>query len=207
MRPHGHGRASPARTPLPRRPAAYGYRLTDAGPRPNRPKAADGRRLHALALDDPAAIVVARIFGQFIAGDGLFAMAESLTRDATGAGVLNVIDVPRAEKHPGSAVVMKSIPAGCQTNRVVFSPDGQDLWVASLVRQRTTQAGSWIYSEQIAHPPVISSDDVGQAQDVLAARGRRPCQHKPHATPRSYAFGGAVFCGSALLWRRRRART
>ena len=49
-----------------------------------------------------------------------------------GAGVLSVIDVPQAEKHPGSAVVMKTIPAGCQTNRVAFSPDGQDLWVTAV---------------------------------------------------------------------------
>jgi DNA-binding beta-propeller fold protein YncE len=49
-----------------------------------------------------------------------------------GAGVLSVIDVPQAEKHPGSAVVMKTIPAGCQTNRVALSPDGQDLWVTAV---------------------------------------------------------------------------
>ena len=60
---------------------------------------------------------------------------------------------------------------------------------------RWNQAGSWIYSDKIVHPPVISTEVFGQAQDVLAARGRGPCRHKPHATPRSYAFGGAVFCG------------
>ncbi|MGH3124356.1 MAG: YncE family protein, partial [Streptosporangiaceae bacterium] len=49
-----------------------------------------------------------------------------------GAGVLSVIDVPRAEKHPGSAVVVKTIPAGCQTNRLAFSPNGQDLWVTAV---------------------------------------------------------------------------
>jgi DNA-binding beta-propeller fold protein YncE len=46
--------------------------------------------------------------------------------------VLSVIDVPAAEKNPGPAVVMKSIPAGCQTNRVAFSPNGQDLWVTAV---------------------------------------------------------------------------
>jgi serine/threonine protein kinase/DNA-binding beta-propeller fold protein YncE len=50
----------------------------------------------------------------------------------TGAGVLNAIDVPQAEKHPGPAVVMKPIPAGCETNRVAFSPDGQQLWVTAV---------------------------------------------------------------------------
>ncbi len=49
-----------------------------------------------------------------------------------GAGVLSVIDVPQAEKHPGSASVTKTIPAGCQTNRLEFSPDGQYLWVTAV---------------------------------------------------------------------------
>ncbi|MEP7026011.1 MAG: zinc ribbon domain-containing protein [Actinomycetota bacterium] len=30
---------------------------------------------------------------------------------------------------------------------------------------------------------------------MLAARGRGPCQHKPHARPRGYSFAGAVICG------------
>lgn len=38
----------------------YGYLLTDVGPHPNPAKAPDGKRLHALALDEPAAVVVRR---------------------------------------------------------------------------------------------------------------------------------------------------
>ena len=49
----------------------YGYQLIDAGPHPNPAKAADGKRLHALAIDDPAAGVVERIFAEFLAGHGL----------------------------------------------------------------------------------------------------------------------------------------
>ena len=72
--------------------------------------------------------------GIAMAPDGKHAYVASGQDHATtpGAGVLSVIDVPQAEKHPGSAVVMKSIPAGCQTNRVAFSPDGQDLWVTAV---------------------------------------------------------------------------
>ncbi len=43
----------------------YGYRLIDAGPHPNPAKAADGKRLHALAIDETAAAVVRRIFAEF----------------------------------------------------------------------------------------------------------------------------------------------
>ena len=71
--------------------------------------------------------------GIAMAPDGKHAYVASGQDDApaTGPGVLNVIDVPQAEKHPGSAVVMKAI-AGCQTNRVAISPDGQDLWVTAV---------------------------------------------------------------------------
>ena len=71
--------------------------------------------------------------GIAMAPDGKRAYVASAQAHATtGAGVLNVIDVPQAEKHPGSAVVMKSIPAGCQTNRMALSPNGQELWVTAV---------------------------------------------------------------------------
>ena len=72
--------------------------------------------------------------GIAMAPDGKHAYVASGQDHATtpGAGVLSVIDVLQAEKHPGSAVVMKSIPAGCQTNRVTLSPNGQDLWVTAV---------------------------------------------------------------------------
>ena len=70
--------------------------------------------------------------GIAMAPDGKHAyVASGQAHATTGAGVLNVIDVSQAEKHPGPAVVMKPIPAGCQTNRVAFSPDGQELWVTA----------------------------------------------------------------------------
>ena len=59
----------------------YGYELADLGPHPNPAKAADGRRLHGLAICDETAPVVRRIFGEFLGGAGLFAIAEGLSRD------------------------------------------------------------------------------------------------------------------------------
>jgi hypothetical protein len=59
----------------------YGYRLADAGPHPNPAKAADGKRLHKLEPDPDTAWVVQRIFAEYLAGRGLFAIAEGLTRD------------------------------------------------------------------------------------------------------------------------------
>jgi serine/threonine protein kinase/DNA-binding beta-propeller fold protein YncE len=47
------------------------------------------------------------------------------------AGVLSVIDVPKAEQHPGSSAVAKTIAAGCKPNRVVLSNSGQNLWLTA----------------------------------------------------------------------------
>jgi DNA invertase Pin-like site-specific DNA recombinase len=57
----------------------YGYRLADAGPHPNPGKAADGARLHRLEPDPTAAPTVVRVFAEYLAGYGLFAIAERLT--------------------------------------------------------------------------------------------------------------------------------
>lgn len=59
----------------------HGYRLADAGPHPNPAKAADGKRLHKLEPDPATAWVIRRIFAEYLAGRGLFAIAEGLTRD------------------------------------------------------------------------------------------------------------------------------
>lgn len=59
----------------------YGYRLTDAGPHPNPAKAADGKRLHRLEPDPATAPTVRRIFTEYLAGRGIHAIAERLTRD------------------------------------------------------------------------------------------------------------------------------
>ena len=39
--------------------------------------------LYVLAKDEPAAVVVERIFAEFLAGYGIFAIAERLTRDGS----------------------------------------------------------------------------------------------------------------------------
>src|SRR5687767_11963814 len=59
----------------------YGYRLADAGPHPNPSKAAEGRRLHQLEPDPVTAPVVARIFGEYVAGRGMTSIARGLSQD------------------------------------------------------------------------------------------------------------------------------
>lgn len=53
----------------------------DGGPHPNPRKAAEGYRLRVLAVDEPTAEVVRRIFAQYLDGNGDRAIANGLNRD------------------------------------------------------------------------------------------------------------------------------
>ncbi|WP_255508976.1 recombinase family protein [Micromonospora sp. A202] len=57
----------------------YGYTLRDLGPHPNPAKAADGKHLKGLIPDEQTAPIVRQIFTEFLAGIGMFAIAEGLT--------------------------------------------------------------------------------------------------------------------------------
>ena len=86
----------------------YGYILGDAGPHPNPGKAATGQRLHFLVPDPSVAPNVQRIFDDFIAGKGLYAIAEGLTSE----GILS----PSAKAHGpstpyGSSFRIRATPA------------------------------------------------------------------------------------------------
>jgi DNA invertase Pin-like site-specific DNA recombinase len=183
----------------------YGYRLADAGPHPNPAKAADGKRLHTLAIDEPAAAVVRRIFDEFIAGRGLYAIAERLTAD--GIASPSAHD-PARNKHRCGIAWSKSAVRAILTNprytgRQVWNRqrkdevllDVHDVALGHTTKMRWNEAGKWIYSDDIAQPPVLTDDTFRRAQDILAARGRGPCQHKPHQASRAYAFAGTIFCG------------
>ena len=50
--------------------APYGYTVVDGGPHPNPRKDAEGYRLRVLAIDEPSAEVVRRIFAEYLDGNG-----------------------------------------------------------------------------------------------------------------------------------------
>jgi site-specific DNA recombinase len=181
----------------------YGYLLIDVGPHPNPAKAADGKRLHA--LDEPAAAVVQRIFAEFLAGSGLYAIAERLTAD--GIPCPSAHDPGRNRHRCGLAwskgAVRVILMNPRYTGRQVWNRqrkdevliDVHDVALGHITKMRWNDQGKWITSEEITHEPIIDDETFRQAQDVLAARGRGPSQHKPRGTGRVYAFGGAVFYG------------
>jgi site-specific DNA recombinase len=183
----------------------YGYLLIDSGPHPNPAKAADGKRLHALGLDERATAVVQRIFAEFLAGAGIYAIAEGLTRD--GIPCPSAHDPERNRHRCGIAWSKGAVRAILMnpryTGRQVWNRqrkdevllDVHDVALGHTTKMRWNETSKWIYSEEIVHPQIIGAETFQRAQDVLAARGRGPCQHKPHDRRRIYAFAGSLFCG------------
>ena len=160
----------------------YGYRLADAGPHPNPAKAADGKRLHKLEPDPDTAWVVRRIFAEYLAGRGLFAIAEGLTRD----------EIPSPSQHDrarnphrtgegwSKSAVRAILPNPRYTGRQVWNKqrkdeillDVNDVAAGYETRMRWNQAGSWVWSDTIAHEPLISAEDFEAAQAIMADAGR-----------------------------------
>jgi hypothetical protein len=183
----------------------YGYQMVDLGPHPNPAKAADGRRLHGLAIDDEAAAVVQRIFEEFIAGRGLFAIAEGLTGD--GVACPSAHDPSRNTHRCGLAWSKSAIRAILTnpryTGRQVWNKqrkdevllDVDDVALGHATKLRWNAAEQWIISEQVTHAPIVDTDTFDRAQRLLAARGRRRGDQKTPRSRRPYVLRGALVCG------------
>jgi site-specific DNA recombinase len=183
----------------------YGYLIADAGPHPNPAKAADGKRLHKLDLDPEAASVVRRIFAEFIAGHGFYAIAEGLTRD--GIPSPSAHDPARNRHRCGIAwnkfAVRAILVNPRYTGHQVWSKqrkdevliDVDDVALGHITKLRWNDSASWIWSEKIVHPPIIDRETFDQVQVMISGRARKPAPHKPHRAQHPYALRGCVWCG------------
>ena len=183
----------------------YGYTLVDVGTHPNPAKAADGKRLHALAVDDQAAVVVRRIFAEFLTGYGIFAIAERLTAD--GVACPSAHDPRRNQHRCGLAWSKGAVRAILgnprYTGRQVWNRqrkdevliDVHDVALGHTTKMRWNDEDQWIFSEEIVHPLVIDDDTFKQAQQLLAVKNARKIVRRPRSTPRPYILRGLLFCG------------
>ncbi|HEY5985992.1 MAG TPA: recombinase family protein [Streptosporangiaceae bacterium] len=183
----------------------YGYILIAAGPHPNPAKAADGKRLHALALDEPAATVVQRIFAEFLAGAGIYAIAERLTADAIPCPSAHDRDRNRHRcglawsKSAVRAILMNPRYTGRQVwnrqrkDEVLI--DVRDVALGHMTKMRWNDQNEWIFSEEVVHPTVIDTQTFQQAQRLLAAKNVRKIIRRPRTSPRPYVLRGLLYCG------------
>jgi site-specific DNA recombinase len=183
----------------------YSYQIVDAGPHPNPAKAADGRRLHRLDLDPVTAPVVERIFREYLAGRGIYAIAEELTSE--GIACPSAYDRARNRHRSGvvwSKMAIRAILTNPRyTGRQVWNRQHKDenlLDVNDVARGHRTKlvwnpAHKWIWSEEPAHPAIIDSACWEQVQAKLATKAAATTTVKPRRTHGRTCF---AVCCSAL---------
>jgi site-specific DNA recombinase len=184
----------------------YGYRLVDAGAHPNPGKAADGKRLHRLEPDPMTAPVVQRIFPAYIAGLGLYAIAESLTRDGIPSPSGHDPDRNPHRQGSGGAWAKSAVRAilrnprytgrqvWCQRRDEVLI-DVDDVALGHETRMQWNDTADWVWSAQPTHETIIDADTFAAAERVASVGGQRRTEHKRHTTERRYLLSGLVHCG------------
>ena len=184
----------------------YGYRLTDAGPHPNKAHAAWGRRAHRLEPDPETGHVVRWMFAQRLAGHSMARIARALN-DA-GVPCPSAADPERNPHRTGSAWTLGTVATILgnprYTGRQVWNRQRTDSELADPANtslghktvQRWNLPDGWVISARPAHPALVSEADFIAAQDINAARG--PVPHAAPAAPdkRRYLLAGLLACGT-----------
>ena len=183
----------------------YGYRLADAGPHPNPGKAAVGQRAHRLEVDPITAPIVQRIFREYLAGGGLYAIAEGLTRDGIPSPAAH--DHARNRHRDGRAWAKSAIRSILRnaryTGREVWNRqprhevllDVEDVAEGYKTVQRWSDPSDWVWSAETTHEALISPEDFARAQEQMRAGRNRPAARKAHRAPHPYMLRGLLFCG------------
>jgi hypothetical protein len=184
----------------------YRYRLTDAGPHPNPTKALDGRRLHRLEPDPVTAPVVKRIYRDYLAGRGLFGIAEALTAD----GILSPSAYDRARNtHRTTVAWSKSAVRVILTNprytgRQIWNKqrkdevliDVDDVALGHETKMRWNDPQSWVWSAHVTHEPLVTDEDFRKVQAQIAGRRHRQATIMTiKRTRHPYQLRGLLFCG------------
>jgi DNA invertase Pin-like site-specific DNA recombinase len=184
----------------------YGYMLKDLGPHPNPSKAADGKRLHGLTPDPQTRPIVHRIFAMYLAGYGMFAIAEALTRDDIPCP--SAYDRNRNRHRDGlawSKTAIRTILTNPRyTGRQVWNKqrtdevllDVNDVALGHTPVMRWNQRDRWVTSNELAHEPLIEQANFDQVQDMLTRRARTATSpRRAHRSRHPYIFKSLVHCG------------
>ncbi|MET9630780.1 recombinase family protein [Lentzea sp. NPDC006480] len=192
--------------------APYGYTVVDAGPHPNPRKAAEGYRLRVLAIDDPSAEVVRRIFAEYLTGEmGDRAIANGLNRDAIPCPSARRPDQNRHRLADGwqGGTVRAILENPRYTGFAFFGRwtrqemllDPEDVGAGHVVRFRKAAPDRVVRSRKKAHPHVVEVEDFVQAQLLRRSRAAggfsagKKLVRGPKRTKRVYPLRGRVKCG------------
>lgn len=188
----------------------YGYQLADAGPHPHPGKAADGKRLHRLEPDPVAALVVQRIFSNYLSGAGVFAIAQQLTSDDIASPSAHD---PVRNRHRSGIAWSKSAVRAILTNprytgyevwnkqrKQESLIDVDDVALGHETRLAWNAKDQWVFSDQPAHEALVDRPTFEQVQLLLRSRGQtssRVTSRRKH----SYVFKGLIVhdtCGRRM---------
>ena len=184
----------------------YGYTLRDLGPHPNPAKAADGKHLRGLVPDPATGPVVRQIFTEFLAGYGIYAIAEGLT--ANHIPCPSAHDRARNPQRSGIAWSKSAIRVILTnpryTGRQVWNKqrtdeillDVEDVALGHTGVMRWNTRDKWITSRDLSHPPLIDDATFEQAQVLLGQRARTPARRHRSRTRKPYTFRGLIYCGA-----------
>ncbi|MBM2620482.1 recombinase family protein [Actinoplanes sp. LDG1-06] len=191
----------------------YGYRLADGGPHPNPSKAAEGKRLHRLEPDPVTARVVARIFNEYVAGQGMTSIARGLTQD--GIAFPSAYDRARNPHRHTQVWETTAIRAILQnpryTGRQVWNRartdevliDVDDVALGHENRHRWNDPSQWTWSRggpTHRWSARISTNAPSEPSRRVAPSARAARLRDGAGTPTSFA----AYCGTACaiaLWR------
>ncbi|WP_322779757.1 recombinase family protein [Frankia sp. Cas4] len=184
----------------------YGYRIADAGPHPNPAKAADGKRLHVLEPDPVTSPITARIFREYAAGRGLYAIAEGLTADGISSpSAYDPVRNPHRSGIAWSKAALRAILTNPRyTGRQVWNRqrkdeillDVDDVALGYETRMRWNDPNVWIYSAAVVHPPLVDDETFTQVQARYNVRRVDPSgPREPKRTRHPYQLRGLMHCG------------
>ena len=126
--------------------------------------------------------MVRRIFAEYLAGRGLFAIAEGLTRDRVPSPSQH--DTARNPHRTGQGWAKAAVRAILRnpryTGRQVWNKQRKDEILLDVndvargyeTRLRWNDTRQWVWSETIAQDPLVCAEDFEAAQAIMADAGR-----------------------------------
>ena len=183
----------------------YGYQLADAGAHPNPGKAAIGQRLHRLEPDPTSSPIVGRIFADYLGGRGIYAIAEGLTRDGIPSPSAHDParnrhrDTRAWSKYAVRAILLNPRYTGREVwnrqRRDEVLLDVEDVAAGHQTKLRWNDSSDWIWSTDVKHEALVTSEDFASVQTQMAAHAHRPTTRKSPVGRRCYVLSGLVRCG------------
>jgi site-specific DNA recombinase len=149
--------------------------------------------------------VVARIFADYLSGVGIYALAEKLTGE--GIPSPSAYDPGRNRHRSGiawskgavRAILLNPRYTGHQVwnkqRKVETLLNVEDVALGYETRLQWNDKGTWVWSDKIAHPPIISKDTFTQVERRLASSGPSSAGRTVIRTRHGYALTGLLIHG------------